>query len=299
MTFLLTLLVTMTKTSSKDLVEHSKTLSSLVEDIYKTLENCEKISQEDIDLLSSSITNTIVNRLSQSSKRRDHLSLSSIGKPLRRLWYDLIEPEEAETVPAYNRLKFLSGDIIEDIVLWLAQVSGHKVEGRQKEVIHHGIVGHIDSIIDGEVVDIKSASQRSYMKFARGTLTEDDPFGYLAQIQSYDEEVGKGHPAFLAMNKVTGELCLYQPDKDFDLPDTKQLIENCKQALVSDTPPEQRCYQDVPDGKSGNRCLDKGCSFCPYKKKCWPGLRAFNYATGIKYLTQVVKTPNVEEINLD
>lgn len=276
-----------------------KTLSSLVEDIYSTLENGEKISQEDIKLLSESLTNTIVNRLSQSSKRRDHLSLSSIGKPLRRLWYDLVEPDEASDEPAYNRLKFLYGDIIEDIVLWLAHVSGHDVKDRQKEVKHYGIVGHIDSIIDGEVVDIKSASQRSFMKFARGTLPEEDPFGYLAQIQSYDEEVGKGHPAFLVMNKVSGELCLYQPDKDFDLPDTKTLIDNCKAAIASDTPPEQKCYEDIPDGKSGNRCLDKGCTFCPYKKKCWPGLRAFEYSTGIKYLTQVIKEPKVEEINID
>jgi hypothetical protein len=277
----------------------TKTLSSLVEDIYSTLENCEKISDDDINILSKSIANTVASRLSQSSKRRDHLSLSSIGKPLRRLWYDLKEPEEAEAVPAYYRLKFLYGDIIEDIVLWLAQVSGHDVKDRQREVNHHGVVGHIDSIIDGEVVDIKSASQRSYMKFARGTLPDDDPFGYLAQIQSYDEEVGKGNPAFLVMNKVSGELCLYQPDKDFDLPDTEQLIACCRDALAKDTPPEQRCYPDVPDGKSGNRCLDKGCAFCPYKKRCWPGRRAYNYATGIKYLTHIEKEPKVEEIDLD
>lgn len=292
-------MVTMMTSLLMLLILMMKTLSSLVEDIYKTLEDCESISQEDINILSNSLTQTIVNRLSQSSKRRDHLSLSSIGKPLRRLWYDLKEPDEAIKEPAYNLLKFLYGDIIEDIVLWLAHVSGHKVEGRQREVVHHGIVGHIDSIIDGEVVDIKSASQRSFMKFARGTLPEEDPFGYLAQIQSYDEEVGKGHPAFLVMNKVNGELCLYQPDKDFDLPDTELLIEKCKAALKKDTPPVEKCYSDIPDGKSGNRCLDKSCTFCPYKKKCWPGLRAFDYATGIKYLTHIEKEPKVEEIELD
>lgn len=275
-----------------------KTLSSLIDDMYSTLEDCEKISEEQIQLLSKLLTDTITNRISQSSKRRDHLSLSSIGKPLRRLWYDLKDPIEVTEEPASNRLKFLYGDIIETLLLWLAQVSGHDVRDCQKEVNHHGVVGHIDSIIDGEVVDVKSASQRSYMKFARGTLTEDDPFGYLAQIQSYDIEVGKGHPAFLVMNKVTGELCLYQPDKDFDLPDTKLLIDRCREALAKDTPPTQKCYEDVEDGKSGNRCLDKGCTFCPYKKKCWPGLRAFNYATGIKYLTHVVKEPKVDEIQL-
>lgn len=288
MTFLLTQLVTA-----------MKTLSSLIDDMYSTLEGCEKISEEQISLLSKLLTETITNRLSQSSKRRDHLSLSSIGKPLRRLWYDLRDPVEATEEPASNRLKFLYGDIIETLLLWLAQVSGHDVKDCQREVIHHGVVGHIDSIIDGEVVDVKSASQRSFMKFMRGTLPEDDPFGYLAQIQSYDEEVGSGHPAFLVMNKVSGELCLYRPDKDFDLPDTKQLIDDCRTVLARDVPPVNKCYEDIPDGKSGNRCLDKSCTFCPYKKKCWPGLRAFEYSNGIRYLTQVVKEPQVKEIDLD
>ena len=72
MTFLLTLLKVLMKTSSK-------TLSSLIDDMYSTLEGCEKISEEQIQLLSKLLTDTITNRLSQSSKRRDHLSLSSIS----------------------------------------------------------------------------------------------------------------------------------------------------------------------------------------------------------------------------
>lgn len=272
-----------------------KDLSSLIEDVYSTLENCDRITDEQIKDLSSQLTTTIVSRLSQSRTNRDHLSLSSIGKPLRKLWYDLKEPSE-ETLPAHARLKFLYGDIIETLALWLCSVAGHDVGCQQKEVKHHGVVGHIDSIIDGEVVDVKSASPRSFMKFVRGTLIEDDPFGYLAQIASYDKEVGKGNPGFLVVNKVTGELCLYRPDKDFDLPDTELLIKQCKEVLAKDTPPEQKCYDDVEDGKSGNRKLDKGCAFCPYKERCWPGLRAFKYSDGIRYLTKVVKEPKCEEI---
>lgn len=270
----------------------TKNLSSLIEDMNRVLEDCGGIKEEDITFLSESLTETIANRLSQSSKRRTHLSLSSIGKPLRRLWYDLKQPVEDNG----NQLKFLYGDIIETLLLWLARVAGHDVKDCQREVKHHGIVGHIDSIIDGEVVDVKSASQRSFMKFFNGTLVDDDPFGYLAQIASYDTEVGNGHPAFLVMNKVDGKLCLYQPDKDFDFPDTEVLIKNCKDALAKDTPPEEKCYPDIPDGKSGNRCLDKGCVFCPYKRKCWDNLRAFKYANGVKYLTHVEKEPLVEEI---
>lgn len=274
----------------------TKTLSSLVEDIYKVLEDCEEIKEEHIKELSEALTSTIVNRLSQSSKKRDHLSLSSIGKPLRRLWYDLKEPIDISEEPSYYRLKFLYGDIIETLVLWLAKVSGHDVKDCQREVKHYGVVGHIDSIIDGEVVDVKSASQRSYMKFLNGTLVDDDPFGYLAQIGSYDKEVGKGHPGFLVVNKVTGEICLYRPDVDFDIPDTEALIKNCREALDSPTPPAQKCYEPIADGKSGNMKLDKGCSFCPYKKKCWENLRAFKYSDGIRYLTTVVSEPKVEEL---
>lgn len=273
----------------------TKDLSSLVEDVYKTLERSDSFTEDAVKSLSTQLTNTITTRLSDPHKNRDHLSLSSIGKPLRRLWYDLKEPNE-EPLSGQARLKFLFGDIIETLLLWLCSVAGHDVGHQQDEVVHHGIVGHIDSIIDGEVVDVKSASPRSFAKFYKGTLIEDDPFGYLAQIASYDKEVGKGNPAFLVMNKVNGELCLYRPNPDFDLPDTEQLIANCKEALAKDTPPETRCYPDEEDGKSGNRKLCKSCAFCPYKKRCWPGLRAFNYSDGVKYLTNIVKEPKVQEI---
>ena len=274
----------------------SSNLSTLVDDIYKVLQGGQEIDDSLYEELAKDIATTIRNRLSASSTRRSHLSLSSVGKPLRRLWYDLKDPVDESKEPPHSRLKFLYGDIIEDILLWLAKVSGHTVTDRQKEVTYCGVVGHIDSIIDGEVVDAKSASPRSYQKFAKGTLPVEDPFGYLAQIQSYDEVVGKGNPGFLAMNKVTGEICLYQPDKIFDLPDAEQLIKDAREALEKPTPPDKKCYDDVPDGKSGNFKLDKGCAFCPYKKKCWEGLRAFKYSDGVRYLTKIVKEPKVDEV---
>lgn len=273
-------------------------LSSLVEDIYKVLNTENKIDDSLYEELANDIVKVLRDRLSASSKRRSHLSLSSVGKPLRRLWYDLKDPVDSDEEPPHYRLKFLYGDIIECIVLWLASVSGHKVERRQEEVTYDGIVGHIDSIIDGDVVDIKSASSRSFKKFYNGTLPNDDPFGYLAQIQAYDECVGQGNPAFLVMDKVTGELCLYQPDKIFDLPDCHKLIADARDMLSKDEPPAKKCYEPIPDGKSGNMKLDKGCAFCPYKKKCWQGLRAFKYADGVKYLTTIVNEPRVEEITL-
>lgn len=273
----------------------SKNLSSLIEDINKVLEGSVQIDDSLFDELAKDIANVLKSRLSSESHTRPFLSLSSIGKPLRKLWFDINEPYDEKLSPA-ALLKFIYGDIIESIALWLAKVAGHSVTDRQKAVTHYGVVGHIDSIIDGEVVDVKSASPHSYLKFSQGLLTSDDPFGYLAQIESYDEEVGNGSPAFLAINKVTGEMCLYQPDKIFDMPDTKKLIDDARDALSKPTPPETRCYQDIDDGKSGNKKLSTGCAYCPYKHKCWENLRMFKYADGIRYLTVVNKEPKVEEI---
>ena len=63
--------------------------------------------------------------------------------------------------------------------------------------------------------------------------------------------------------------------------------------------------QHIEDGKSGNRKLAIGCVYCKFKEKCWSesnegkGLRVFKYSNGNRYLTQVVKTPDVQEIYLN
>lgn len=272
------------------------TLSSLVEDIYKVIDGQVKIDDSSFDNLARSIASTLKDRLSQSDPVRKTLGLSSVGKPLRKLWYEMKSDSDLVRPTPDMRLKFLYGDIIEDILLWLAEVSGHTVTDRQREVKYKGIVGHIDSIIDGEVVDVKSASPTSFKKFAYGSLPENDPFGYLAQITAYDKVVGKGNPGFLAMDKVTGQLTFYRPDPIFDMPDVDVIIDKAVQAMQQDTPPEELCYQPVPDGASGNMKLATGCEYCPFKDKCFPGLRKFKYASGVKYLTKVVKEPRVEEI---
>ena len=53
-----------------------------------------------------------------------------------------------------------------------------------------GVTGHQDCIIDGVVVDCKSASGVGFDKFKHNKLAEDDPFGYVAQISAYAEANG-------------------------------------------------------------------------------------------------------------
>jgi hypothetical protein len=58
----------------------------------------------------------------------------------------------------------------------------------------------------------------------------------------------------------------------------------------------------IPDGKSGNMKLARGCVYCRHKFECHAdandgkGLRVFKYSTGYRYLTQVPKPPNVIEV---
>ena len=86
----------------------------------------------------------------------------------------------------------------------LVRATGHKVSDEQKEVDVKGVKGHIDCKIDGEVVDIKTASKFSFNKFREGRLREDDPFGYMSQLAGYEEAEKSSDGGFLVINKESG-----------------------------------------------------------------------------------------------
>lgn len=184
------------------------------------------------------------------------------------------------------------GDIIEQLILFLAREAGHTVERTQEEVEVDGVKGHIDAIIDGVVIDVKSASPYGYKKFENQTVTEDDPFGYVEQLSGYTNVLtpGKGG-AWIPFDKVSGDICI-SPLSASIIKDHQpaERIAHLKEIIASDTPPE-RCYEPVPDGKSGNFALPTPCSYCKHKKRCHPDLRTFLTGTGPKFLTTVVKPP--------
>jgi hypothetical protein len=190
--------------------------------------------------------------------------------------------------------------VLEEIVLMLVRMAGHSVTDEQKEVTVNGIVGHMDCKINGQVVDVKSASKFAFNKFMKGTLADDDPFGYLGQLAGYEKAEGTDDGGFLVINKESGELCMYVPD-DLDKPNIDTKINTLLNDLKLDTPPDL-CYTPIPDGKKGNMQLPKGCTWCKYKHECHKdandgeGLRTFKYSTGYKYLTHVEAEPKVDEI---
>ena len=166
----------------------NKKLDTVVQDVYDTISVLNdgeslNLSDKQIDDFGEAMKNVLK---SWSTPRqptdKNNLRMSNVGKPLRQLWYDLKSEEEQIPIEPNVFIKFLYGHILEEVLLLLVKLSGHKVEGEQKEVSVDGVVGHMDCIIDGEVVDIKTASGFAFRKFKNGTLREDDPFGYLSQL---------------------------------------------------------------------------------------------------------------------
>ena len=283
-----------------------KKIDTLVEDIYNLFEpeNDIEISEEEVDKhldsFVKSIKETMKNILNEKHKGRRNLRLSAIGKPARQLWYDKNTKETPEPLQPHTRIKFLYGHLLEDLLIVLSRIAGHEVTEQQKEVNVNGIKGHQDCMIDGVLVDCKSASGRSFEKFSQKKLYSDDPFGYIAQISAYAEGNGVDEAAFLVIDKQHGNICLTDVHS-LEMINAKERIDYLKTALDKDNPPD-RCYDSIPDGLSGNRKLAIGCLYCSHKRSCWSdanqgqGLRAFNYAKGLRYLTQVSKAPNVEEV---
>jgi len=284
-----------------------KQLDTLIPDIYGLFDKEHTVNEENLTTFKENIGQVVKDRLAViQSWDAPSLRVSKLGTPDRKLWYELTTKpkegdEELRRIEPSTTIKFMYGDIIEELVLLFIKEAGHTVEGEQGEVEIDGVLGHRDCIVDGITLDVKSTSKFAFQKFEKGTLHTDDPFGYIAQISSYVFADGSPYGAFLAMNKETGQLALLKVDPiDMIHPPTR--IKNVRAMLEQSTPPENKCYPEKPSGKSGNMELASNCTYCAFKDLCWAsanggtGLRKFKYSNGTKYLTTVVETPRVEEI---
>ena len=282
-----------------------KQIETLVEDIYNlfTLDPID-MDEDEVDKHINTFGDMLKLHIKQflydKPRDRGNLRLSAIGKPDRQLWYDVNKPLEDVQLKPSTRIKFLYGYILEELLLLCSSIAGHKVTEQQKEVEVEGVKGHQDSFIDDVLVDCKSASGAGFVKFKNNKLSEDDPFGYIAQISAYAHANGVDRAAFLAIDKSTGEICL-SPVHKMDMINAKKRVQHLKE-VVSNAAVPDRCYSAVPDGKSGNYKLPVGCVYCGHKRDCWSdtnqgkGLRVFQYARGKRFLTQVQKEPEVQEV---
>lgn len=290
----------------------TKQIDTLVDDIYRLFNEPHKVDQENLSRFATNVAKLLqfaIENNTRNSTENPTLRMSKLGTPDRKLWYEFNLPKEAqEEHDSPTKIKFLYGNILEELLLFLAKEAGHTVKGEQGEVSILGVLGHRDCKIDGITTDVKSASKFAFQKFADGTLSKNDPFGYIAQISSYvyadnKEAEASGQPpqntgAFLVINKESGEITLLKVDP-IDMINPENRISHLQKNVLSlPEPPKEKCYQPEPFGKSGNEALHKNCQFCPFKEICWKesGLRKFRYSDGIKYLTKVVDEPRVEEI---
>ena len=280
-----------------------KTIDTLVEDIYSLFTSNEptKIPANVLQEFAKDVTDAVVNSLTEERKPRNNLRLSMIGQPARKVWYS-VRSTEQEELAGSDYIKFLYGDILEALLVFLSKVSGHKVSDQQKQVVLNDVVGHQDAVVDDVLVDFKSASSFSFKKFTEGMVFKDDPFGYVAQLSAYAQANNAKKAGWGVIDKTTGQIA-YCPVHQMEMINASQKIDYLRNAIKDNEPPS-RCYDDVPDGKSGNMQLAVGCNYCPYKFDCWSdvnngkGLRAFQYSNSIKYLTNVDREPNVPELQI-
>lgn len=288
----------------------TKTIDSLIFDIYQLFDPAvnHTVSEENLEKFSVNVKAHIRKFMLEAKKEDESrvLRMSSIGKKPRQLWYESKQgthggPAKVKKFTSSKLLSFLYGCVIEELVLFLTREAGHEVSGEQKQVELEGVKGSIDAFIDGTLVDVKSASFRSFDKFENGSLLEgNDDFGYVDQLSGYAQAEAQTSAAFVSLNKETGALALLKLN-NLDLKNVVPQIRELKAALLKQTPPP-KCYEDVAEGSSGNRGLCKQCQWCPYKMMCWQdsnngkGLQVYQYSNKKVYLTQVSREPNVPNI---
>lgn len=274
-----------------------KSIETIVPDIYSMLSSPKTPDAKNLEKLGEDIKQITKDRLEKTydSTGKPTLRMSNIGKPLRKLWMDNKYPVK-ESTSSVSEMRFLFGNIIEALLIFLIKESGHSYTDEQKTVTLGDLVGHIDGKIDGKLVDIKSASQYSYKTFktmGADRYAEYDDFGYLGQMSAYAEAEGQEDAYQLFFNKSSGELLLLHIPKEM-IYKVSDKIQPIRDALASDTVPPDLCNPEIEE-KNGNKRIAKGCTFCQHKYRCFPDVRVFEYSKGPEYFSKVVKEPNVLE----
>lgn len=279
---------------------------TIPEDIYALLAdgNDHEVSEDNVEWAGEVFKDLLRTRLRKREEKKGEevLRFSALGKKDRQIWYKANKPEVAEKMPGKQNFKFLYGDTIEVLLLFLAKEAGHTVENCQKGVEEDGVKGSIDADIDGVLVDVKSASSFSFDKFKSGSYVFDDPFGYVSQLSGYANALGRDRAGFLVADKVHGDIAFVELDEYTIAANPPGPRIARLRDVINCTEPPERCYPLTPDGKSGNLKLGIGCSYCEFKNDCYSdanggrGLRKFFYSRGPVWLATVKREPNVQEI---
>jgi len=293
-----------------------KTIQTLVEDVEELVsEGLDSLTPEQDEVLKDfgrAMYAAMKKRLTEQRSDEYSLRMSGVGQCTSRHFHNY-NGVTGEKIPPHIHMLFMVGDILEETLLTLAKLSGHTVTGQQDECYVDGVLGHRDCVIDGCLVDVKSASPYGYKKFSTGSISEGgdaDNYGYLYQGDGYSEGfkddetiTDKENYYFWAIDKSLCKQTVLQVPVEM-MPSARRRIAQIREITDSPVAPVRE-HPDEEEGKAGNRVLSKACHYCPVKHECWAdandgkGLRSFGYSNGLKHFTKVVKTPRVEEIVRD
>lgn len=218
------------------------------------------------------------------------IRMSGLGRPLCQQLQGRDGKDEEMT---YNALlRFLIGDLVECAVMAVLKGAGVNIVEAQTachlEIGGEPIQGTLDLIIDDpvdgvKVWDVKSASPYSYtQKFGKGYegIKQDDPFGYLVQGHLYAEAKNMDFGGWIVVDKSSGEIQFVQAPDDQEDDRNEYLSQAGKavEAVMSNfkykkPPMEPEVEEYTLNGvkhQTGNKLLNKSCTFCGYRKHCWP-----------------------------
>lgn len=258
------------------------------------------------DSLAKELSDAVATRLKtqfSEDQKAPSLRLSQMGPRCpKALWLSIHSPDVAERLPNWTQCKFSIGHFWEAYALMLCKAAGHTVEGEQHELVLDGIKGHCDAIVDGALVDFKSSSSRQFNKIKSGLLEDDDPFGYLDQLDGY-VVAGREDPLLtikdrgfiVTVDKQMGHLHVHEHRVRDSI---RQRIKDYKNVVARTDPPSCTC-ETAPYGASGNIKLGTRASYSAYKWECFPGLRCFVSSQGPLYLSRVLRKPEMLEVDKD
>ncbi len=229
---------------------------------------------------------------------------SEIGKEcVRQVWYKYNLPEVSAPISGPTHIKFLFGDYIEELLLYLAKKAGHTVEKEQErvEISVDGVTvrGRIDAVIDGVIVDVKSTTAYNFQCWNGKDLGPDnDAFGYRHQLNSYyrgAESLGLAVPnmGLFFMEKASGVIGTCNVPHDSGWEDRVRML-----ASVVDEPSPPPRLPSVPlKTDVHNHGLPLSCQYCDYNKTCWESRDIAKVVRGSKAIW-LVSDPSREHLVL-
>ena len=213
------------------------------------------MSPETIQQIGKDIMDALARQFGEKEPRDFKLRMSNVGRPTCQLWFEKNKPEGLLTEAG---VKYGNSD---NVTLTLS-------DGTE-------INGTYDLIIDEAVDDVKSASDWSYRnKFdSYDSLSSGDGFGYIGQLAGYAKATGKRAGGWWVVNKANGKF-KYIPATGIDIDkEVAHIEETAKKVEANEF---ERCFEPEDEyfykKPTGNKILNKNCTFCDFRKACWPNL---------------------------